>query len=611
VRPMSPVRAVEVPYAPPSRNGRVSHACGIRWVLDVDDPLMRERAEALLMLDPALPHEDAVAFALRTWGGFLCRRCGHPLVFDGQNGAGTTSLLCNRCGHKASIWNTYELRLFQYKKILMGILLCVHGCSVKNSASLVGIGEWALREAVMGLPEVRYSRSGDIEVIDYEGERFAVVTIDMIYKGSRGMMLGVSGGLSTAELGNENTGEGLKAFFDELERRIGAERYLFIMDMKQSVASMILERFKERAVIVLQSHSVLGDVLVYFNRNGWHTLHLRTDAFSETSSKRDEGRLLSPGEVELYEGLKWPGAGASARSMSVEWLKEMVSELLLQLANVDWEAEGRIDIVMKAKIARLNALIKELERRKEPTEGYVQALREQIDGLIGRYGRSIRRTMKRKIVNAWSSLKVLRGDVERLSEALLKEPLPERVPDAGQDERSESGPEKDARPKMSTRPMRVYRGPMDDPSVPEEGRWIIGLLKVTFGGKDITTNECEGRFGVIGMELRRGRSIYLERAVTRVLLQSRGLQMTMDWLVESYPMERMGRRGNRGERKHLRIGERYLITYRDRWGVATERVIDVEGRKGDCVLARCHLRNDRRTFKRRRIGSIQSILVAG
>jgi hypothetical protein len=29
------------------------------------------------------------------------------------------------------------------------------------------------------------------------------------------------------------------------------------------------------------------------------------------------------------------------------------------------------------------------------------------------------------------------------------------------------------------------------------------------------------------------------------------------------------------------------------------------------VIARCHLRNDRRTFKRRRIGSIQSILVAG
>jgi hypothetical protein len=266
---------------------------------------------------------------------------------------------------------------------------------------------------------------------------------------------------------------------------------------------------------------------------------------------------------------------------------------------------------MRSKLARLNALIGELERRKESTEGYIQALREQVDVLIGRYGRSIRRAMKRKIVNAWSSLRLLKGDVGRLSEALLKEPLPERVPDAGQDELSGPGPEKDARPRMSTRPMLVYRGPMDDPSVPEEGRWIIGLLEMTFGGKEITTNECEGRFGVIGMELRRGRSIYLERAVTRVFLQSPGLQTTMDWLVGSYPMEGMGRRGKRGERRHLRTGERYLISYRDRWGVATERVIDVEGRKGDCVIARCHLRNDRRTFKRRRIGSIQSILVAG
>jgi hypothetical protein len=532
-------------------------------------------------------------------------------VFDGQNGAGTPSLLCRPCGRKASVWNTYELSVWRYKKTLAAMLYSVYGGSIRSSSNLLGVGEGVLREVAMGLPEVRYSRNGELEVIEYGGERFGVVTIDMMYKGRKGVMLAVCGGMSATALGSENTGEGLEGFFDEVERRVPTERYLFVMDMRMNVARMILDRWGERAVIVLQSHTIWGDVQVYFHRNGWHTLHIRTDAFSEASKKRDEAELLGIGEMELYSGLKGTSARVSLKDTSEDWLRGRAEELTLRVRNADWEAEGRVDLVMRPKLAKLNSVFEEMERRGMVTEDPIRSVRAVIEGLIERYARSVRRVMKQKVVNSWSALATMRADVERLSEALLKEALPARRQDDMPEELSGGEAEGGLRVRIFERARLVYRGRMDDASVPEEGRWIIGLLRATFGGKEITTNECEGRFGVIGMEFRRGRSMYAERAVTRVHLQGQEVSWTADWLMGSYPIQEMGRRGRRGMRRHLRKGGQYRIMYRDWRGVQTDRVIDVVGRKGDLVMAWCHLRNEERTFKRSRIGSIVPIRVGG
>lgn len=600
---MPPAVTIGVPYAPPERHGKRIHSEGLRWRIDVDDPVMREHAEHVLRLDPALPDEDVAGDVFDTWGGFLCRHCGSPLVFNGQNGAGTPSLRCKPCGRNMSIWNTFELATWKYKKTLSAALHTIYGGSVESASQLYGVGKGALAETMMCLPEVKYSRDGPLEVVEYDGEKFGVITSDMMYKGRKGVMLGVCGGLDITEFGNESTGEGLEEFLDEVEQKVATERYIFVMDARLNVAKMIMERFGERVVVMLQNHTIWGDVQVYFYRDGWYTLRLRTDAFSESSMKRNEEALLAVGEIELYENLKGVSPGGSLKDVVGVRLREKVEELLTQVSNADWEEGGRIDLVMRPKLMKLNGLLRELRRRGEDIEGHLNALRGLMDDLAARYSRTVIRVVKKKIVNAWRVLTLMEVDVERLSEAILKEPLPSRGKGSG-DPGGRNQSEGEGLVRFLTRPRLVYRGRMDGEQVPEAARWVVGLLMEVFEGKEITTNSCEGKFGVMGMSMRRGRSIYIERAMTRVHLERQCVGETGRWLVESYPIRDMGRRGKRGSRVRFGIGGRYEITYVGRLGKWTERVIDVLKRKRKVIVAYCHLREDERTFKRSRIKQI-------
>ena len=596
---------IEVPYTPPKRYGKINRSRGIRWHIDVDNSIMRERAEKLMLLDPALPPEDVADFVYRTWGNFLCRHCGSFLVFDGQNGSGTPSLLCNNCNKKMCIWNTYELTIWRYKKIQCAMLHYTYGGSIRGGSTLCGAGKDALNEMKMCLTNIKYSRQGSIERIEYDGKEYGIITSDMMYKGQNGLMLGVSGEVEMTELGNENSGEGMEAFFDEVERTINTENYIFIMDKRINVAKMILERWKERAIVVLQNHTIWGDVSVCFYRDGWYTLSLRTDTFTEPSRKRNEASLLSVGEIELHEGLKGVRIGSSMRDMSEKWLKEKTKELLIQLKNAEWREKGRVDLVMRPKLQMLNRLLKELLRRRVDITGYFTTLRMIIDELGSKFGSVIKRSVKKKIINAWRVLTILKGDVNNLSERLLKEPLPSRA----KKKTTEKNTEKEERkvPGFRVRPKLIYRGKIDGPSVPDEARWILGLLKKIFDGKEITTNPCEGRFGVIGIAIRQGRSIYLERAVTKVFLQKQDVGTTSEWLVENYPISDMGKRGTRGTRIHLKTGRHYRMTYVNRRKEKSERMIDLIERKRKFITAFCHLRGEVLTFKRSMIKSITPI----
>ena len=111
----------------------------------------------------------------------------------------------------------------------------------------------------------------------------------------------------------------------------------------------------------------------------------------------------------------------------------------------------------------------------------------------------------------------------------------------------------------------------------------------------------------MGTLIRSGRSILLERALTRNMLHSGSTAETVSWFNENYPMNDMGRRAERNHRKKLIVGRSYNITYRDRSTVKTERMIDVKERKRKYITAYCHLRNAVRTFKRSRIKSIEPI----
>jgi hypothetical protein len=583
-----------VDYSAPERNLSSGEPRTFQWNVGVADPRAQNRTEFLMRLDPTLDYDTIASLTYEQYGGFSCRFCFSPLVADGSNGSGTREFLCRKCGRKMSLYNTFELSTFRYRKLLSAFLSYVHSASSDGSASLFGLGKDLFNELRMSLPHIAYSRTGGPDIVEYCGERYALVTIDMMYKGHRGLMLGVSGGLKFGNIGNEDTGDGMDQFFTTLNDLIGEEKIIFLMDMKMSVARKILDRWKEKAIIILQSHRIWGDVFVYFHRGEWYTLHLRTDAFSSASVKRNESLLLPPGMIELFSGLKGVTHRNPIRKLSDQEIFKMASNCIDQIRFVDWNAKGRIDMVMAAKVRDLAASLKELRRRRADST----TLESDIDLTISRieeaYRRRINRSVKRKIVNAWRSFP-MHDRVNRLSIVLLGEPLANRP--------SKKVAERTVR--ISSPARLVYRGPENGST--QEGTWIIGLLAQIFKGKEITTNACEGTFGNMGTLIRSGRSILLERALTKNMLASNDIEETAEWFNSAYPMSDMGRRGKRGHRTKIIVGRSYKITYSDYNTVKTERVIDVVERRRKYITAFCHLRNEIRTFKRSRIKSIVQV----
>ena len=585
-----------IDYSPPERDLSTGKSSGIQWNLNIPDGKMRNRSEYILHLDPMLGYDAIASMIMEKYGDFSCRFCYSALIWDGKNGSGTRELVCTKCNRKMSLYNTFELVTFRYRKVMTAFLSYTHSSSSDGSAALYGLSKDTFNEMRMSLPEIHYSRKGAPDTILYDGTEYGIVTIDMMYKGHKGLMLGVSGDLKFGNLGNEDSDDGLDEFFSTLEAQIHTDRIIFLMDMKMSVAHRILDKWKDRAIIILQSHRTWGDVFVYFRRNEWFTLHLRTDAFSSVSVKRDESSLLPPGIMEIFSGLKGVTHRSPMRRMSEDEIRKIAHDCMDQVRSVDWNAKGRVDFVMASKLRDLNAALKELKRRKSDTLSLIREIENLLSYIKETYRRRINRSVKRKIVNAWRSFSMLKRQVNDLSMALLGE---------GIKDNPGSGKISDRNVRMSEPPRLVYRGPADNG--PPEMKWITGLLYNMFLGKEITTNACEGTFGNMDTLIRSGRSILLERALTKNMLHSGSAEETISWFNENYPMNDMGRRAKRNHRRKLIVGRSYRITYQDRSTVKTERIIDVEERKRKYITAYCHLRNAVRTFKRSRIKSIEPV----
>ena len=352
----------------------------------------------------------------------------------------------------------------------------------------------------------------------------------------------------------------------------------------------------EKAIIVMQSHRVWSDVFVYFHRERWYTLRLRTDAFTDVSVKRDETLLLPPGIIELYGGIKGVTHRNPPSRMSTGELEKLARNRMEHIRTVDWDAKGRVDFVMASRMRDLNGILKELGRRKIDTAPLLGDIGSILSSLEEGYRRRINRTVKRKIVNAWKPLSVIRDRINELSVALLGEAMQEHQ--AG-------GKAKERSVRLSPPPKLLYRGPPE--KGPREAAWITGLLQAMFSGKEITTNACEGTFGNMGTLIRSGKSILLQRALTKAMLRAGNVGETASWFNKNYPMPDMGRRGARGNRRKLIVGKSYRTVYQDRSTVKTERTIDIIGRKRKYVVAYCHLRNAERTFRRSRIVSITPV----
>ena len=477
-----------VDYSPPDRNLSLSRSSSLHWDVNIPDPGMKDRMEFLMRLNSMLDYDTVASIVLDRFGHFSCRFCFSPLISDGSNGSGTKEFLCRKCGSKMSLYNTFELGTFRYRKQMAAFLAYVHCTSSEGSASLFGLGKDLFNEMRMSLPEISYSRRGEPDTVEYDGTRYAIVTIDMMYKGHRGLMLGVSGGLKFGNIGNEDRGEGIDEFFSPVRENIREERIIFIMDMKMSVAKKILDRWRENAIIILQSHRIWGDVFVYFHREEWFTLRLRTDSFSSVSVKGNVSSLLPPGIIEVYSGLKGVTHRNPMRKLSTDEIMKIASNSIDQVRGVDWNQKGRVDFVMAARIRDIAASLKELKRRKADAS----SLTGEIEAVLS----NIEEGYKRRI--------------NRLFITLLGEPIKElkakRISERNVNIRSPS--------------RLVYRGPADR-GLPE-ARWMVDLLARMFSGREITTNACEGTFWNRGTLIRSGRSIVLERALTKNMLASGG-----------------------------------------------------------------------------------------
>ena len=114
-----------------------------------------------------LDYDTVASIVLNMYGGFSCRFCFSPLVSDGSNGSGTREFLCRKCGAKMSLYNTFELSTFRYRKQMTAFLAYVHCTSSEGSASLFGLEKDLFNEMRMSLPEIHYSRNGEPDTIEY------------------------------------------------------------------------------------------------------------------------------------------------------------------------------------------------------------------------------------------------------------------------------------------------------------------------------------------------------------------------------------------------------------------------------------------------------------
>jgi hypothetical protein len=74
---------------------------------------------------------------------------------------------------------------------------------------------------------------------------------------------------------------------------------------------------------------------------------------------------------------------------------------------------------MRAKLTRLNVVLRTLSRKKEDISVYLTEIKGIIRELGRKYKKRINRTKKSKIINSWKGFTLLAGEINKLSKALL------------------------------------------------------------------------------------------------------------------------------------------------------------------------------------------------
>ncbi|MGC8817557.1 MAG: transposase-like zinc-binding domain-containing protein [Candidatus Hadarchaeum sp.] len=596
---------VEVEYAPPEGRIRAASVPTCRFRIICEDEEMQRRADFVGRLDPRLGEDEVVGLVVDSFGRPLCPSCGAQLVKNGVNGSGTPQYRCNACERDMAFHAVFEAVTFRALKTLTALTMVIHcQTTVEDAADFLGLSRNVLWENLWRLPDFEPRVSGKPMAVSHRKERVLVVNLDGLHRGESCLLLTVSGERKNIGEGNERTMEGLEELLDGALRGMEADRYLFVTDTNRAAIRWLIERYGEKAVVVAQNHTLWGDAMVYFHHGGWWTLRLRTDSFTTPTPKRNEARLLPPGVIELYEGLKGTNPVLTLRNHSTEALEAMGASLLEALRALALELRSRTSLeglflMMLTRVRELNSVIKELRRRGVST--IEENARRVMSWIAELYGGAPGAKRKRLLMNAWKHLKAMPEEVESLGRALLGSWSTKEE----EAEKPHGAKKKTAR--ATQRARLVYRGPVEEArqSLSEEARgaleWILSLLRKVFDGREITNNPCEGEFSVTGDGVRRRRSAFPLRAIGYAYLRRNGLHAVAFEVAAHFSMSRMGGDAPHRGRVQLRKGGTYLIIYRNREGEVSRKTVTVLRRLKGRVVALCHEELRKKHLSRRRV----------
>ena len=370
--------AIEVDYTLPERKmGRASTPT-YRFRIVCPNEEMQERADFVGLLDPRLTEAEVITVVEEQFGTPLCPHLRqNPWSRMESTVLGTPQYRCKPCRRNMAYHSTFEATIARTIKLLTALVLIIYSqASVEDITDFLGISRNILWEALWLLPDTSYKVEGEPKIVSYREEKIAVINLDGLFKGERSLLLTVSGGREIIREGYERTREGLPQLLDEmLEGVKEADRYLFVIDTNTAVARWLVERYREKAVVLMQNHTLWGDALVYFYREGkWWTLHLRTDTFTTITPKRRESELLPPGMGELYQGFKGLNPRFTLKDYSTSYLEEWGLRLLDDLGHLVEEIWRRsklegLFLTMLERVRRLNSIIKEPKKEGEAGGG--------------------------------------------------------------------------------------------------------------------------------------------------------------------------------------------------------------------------------------------------
>ncbi|MEM3586664.1 MAG: hypothetical protein QXO71_05005, partial [Candidatus Jordarchaeaceae archaeon] len=597
---------IELDYTPPERKIRRASAPTCRFRIICPNEEMQKRADFTGLLDPRLTEGEVIKVVEERFKKPLCPHCGKPLVKNGSNGSGTPQYRCQPCRRNMAFYATFEAVIARIIKLLTALVLTVYAqAAVEDIADFLGLSRNILWEALWLLPDTNYKVEGKPKIVSYQKEKIAVVNLDGLFKGKHSLLLAISGKREIIREGHEKTREGLPQLLDENLEGIEADRYLFVIDANITVARWLVERYGEKAVVLMQNHTLWGDAVTYFHHEEkWWTLHLRTDTFTAITPKRRESELLPPGMGELYQGFKGINPRFTLKDYSTIYLEKWALRLLDDLRHLAEEVQRRSKLegfflTMFERVRQLNSIIKELRKRgKQMVE---EETRRVIGEIAERYAQVPGAKRKRLLMNAWKYLDSLKGEIEELGKTLLGSFSLKK-----ETRREGGGGRKPRNPRSKA--VLIYRGSLqewDEASLSGEARralsWILGLLKAVFGGEEITNNVCENLFSVVGMGVRKRRSMFLSRALGFEALRRMGLEATVRMIASYFPMDLLGVEAVHRGRVQLGLGRLYFVIYRDGLGEVSFRTVTLLGRVKGVIVIFCHLRQEIRHFIRSRI----------